>query len=473
MGGTLQGPKFISATLALLFVAMPCIAAQETAPATTGTELKATAETTPGLRTVVSIDAEDAYLPSVLSILAAKSGFNIVTGPGVSKEERVSIHLKDAPIEEAMNLVVRAAGLSYEIVGNSFLVAKSSNLKEQVGVNSYVLNLQYSNATDVKELLKDFSAQVQIDKSGNKLLIIATPKVITDIERVVKNVDQPALQITLSARLIEVAVEDEERLGINWSKLSTTTSEFIHEGNATPTTTTGGGTTQLQPFEQFSELNQFGKTIWRTQPIWEVALDWLLKNSRAEVLANTKVTTMNAKQATIELVDVVPYITSSGGVGGQVSVQKEEVGIKLAITPQVNTDGFITVKINPEVSSIFEFIGPDQNIPRVIRRSSDMTVRVKNHQSIVVGGLMGIVANKTIHKVPFLGDIPYIGDLFRYNVNLMKKTDLIIEVTPHILIDEYTYIGKSTEIQSSVDRYKDEMNLDKDQPAPAEKKSDK
>jgi len=459
MGGTLQGPKLLSATLVLLLVAIPCIAAPNAAP-TNGTKMNAMTDAAPGLRTVVSIDAEDAYLPSVLSILAAKSGFNIVTGAGVSKEERITIHLKDAPIEEAMNLVVRAAGLSYEIVGNSFLVAKSASLKEQVGQNSYVLTLQYSDAAEVKELLGSFAAQIQVDKSGNKLLINSTPKIITDIERVVKSVDVPAQQITLSARLIEVAVEDEERLGINWSKLSTTTSEFITEGANTPTTTSASGGSSLQPFEPFNELNQVGKTFWRSQPIWEIALDWLLKNSRAEVLANTKVTTMNSRTAKIELVDVVPYVTSSGGVGGQVSVQKEEVGIKLAITPQVNTDGYITVNINPEVSSIFEFIGPDQTIPRVIRRTSDMTVRVKNHQSIVVGGLMGIVANRTVHKVPFFGDIPFIGGIFRYTVTTMKKTDLIIEITPHIMIDEYTYIGKSQDIKDSEERYKDEMNID-------------
>ena len=162
---------------------------------------------------------------------------------------------------------------------------------------------------------------------------------------------------------------------------------------------------------------------------------------------------MNAMPAMIELVDVVPYVTSAGGVGGQVSVQREEVGIKLTILPQVNTDGYITVKILPEVSSIFEFIGPDQTIPRIVRRSAEMTVRVKNHQTIIVGGLMGLTALKTNHKVPFLGDIPYIGGLFRYNVVSHKKTDLIIEITPHILEDEYTYIEKSKEIIECIDRY--------------------
>ncbi len=470
MGGTHKGPKIIPFIIIFLFISLPLVA-QESAPAGES-KMKPITETAPGLRTVVSIDAEDAYLPSVLSILAAKSGFNIVTGPGVSKEERISIHLKDTPIEEAMNLVVRAAGLSYEIVGNSFLVAKSDKLKEQVGTNSYVLNLQYANATEVKELLSDFQAKIEVDKAGNKLLIITTPKIITDIERIVQNIDKPSLQITLSARLIEVQVEDEERLGLNWSKLSTTTSVFLFEGNNQPTTTTTGQA-QLQPFEQFDDINKVGN-FWRSMPIWEVAIDWLLKNSRAEVLANTKVSTMNAKTAMIELVDVVPYVTSAGGVGGQVSVQREEVGTKLSITPQVNTDGYITVTIKPEVSSIFEFIGPDQTIPRVVRRSSDMTVRVKNHQSIVIGGLMGITAHRTINKVPFFGDIPYIGGLFRYNVNVMKKTDLIIEVTPHIIEDDFTtFIGKSVDIRRTEEHYKDVFNIDKDQPLPEEEENKK
>lgn len=475
MGGLLRG--FI-ATLLLVLFAIPSLAAdaKQVASPDSGivTATVNKVDDNLGLRTLVTIDAEDAYLPSILTVLAAKSGYNIVTGPGVTDEERISIHLKDAPIEEAMNLVVRAAGLSYEIVGQSFLVAKSARLKEQVGQNSYVLNLQYANAADVQKMLVDFSAQIQIDKSGNKLLVIATPKIITDIQKIIKSIDQPSLQITLSARLIEVQVEDEERLGINWSKLNTSTSEFIYEGNAMPSSSGGGGST-LQPFDRIRTVDDIGK-MWRSQPVWEVALDWLLKNSRAEVLANTNVATMNSRTASIELVDIVPYVTQSGGVGGTVSVQREEVGIKLSITPQVNSDGYITVSIVPEVSSIFDFIGPDQTVPRVVRRKSDMTVRVRNHQSIVVGGLMGLTTLNTTNKVPFLGDIPFIGALFRHQVTSAKKTDMIIEVTPHIIEDEYTsfnaakatptansFIGKSGEIQVTETRYETDLHRELDQ----------
>ncbi len=464
MGGINPSQKVLLTILILALSVIPATSFGQNQTAAPKEDVTEITEFAPGLQTVVTIDAEDAYLPTVLSILAQKSGYNIVTGPGVSKEERISIHLNEAPIEEAMNLVVRAAGLSYEIVGNSFLVAKADKLKEQVGQNSYVISLQYAEAEEVKKLLEDFAAKIQVDKSGNKLLINTTPKIINDVRKVIGEIDKPALQITLSARLIEVSVEDEERLGINWSKLSTGTKMIIYEGStrpgdqsATAIDALSDASRQYNVFEKVEGMNTFGD-IWRSQPAYEVALDWLLKNSRADVLANTSVATMNARPASIELVDIVPYVTSSGGVGGQVSVQREEVGIKLSITPQVNSDGYITVSVTPEVSSIFEFIGPEQTIPRMVKRTSTMTVRVKDGQSIVVGGLMSVVAHKTTHKVPFFGDMPYLGSLFRYNVLQTSKTDLIIEVTPYILRDEYTHIIKSKEVKSAEEKFQKELH---------------
>src|SRR5690606_14668900 len=148
-------------------------------------------ERTNGLNKTVTIDADDANLPTILSILAAESGYNVVTGPGVNRQERISIHLKDTPIEEAMNLVVRAAGLSYEIVGRSFLIAEAQKLREEVGLTSYVVDLQYANAAEIADLLQDFNASVQIDLSGNKLLLITSPKVINEIRNVIASVDRP------------------------------------------------------------------------------------------------------------------------------------------------------------------------------------------------------------------------------------------------------------------------------------------
>ena len=139
--------------------------------------------------TLITIHAEDAFLPSILAILAKESGYNIVTDPNVNKQDKVSIHLDEVPIEQAINLVVRAVGLSYEVVGNSFLVADLKKLKEEVGVTSYVITLKYAAAEDVKNLLQDISDQVQVDIPGNKLLVNASPKKIAEIIQVVESID--------------------------------------------------------------------------------------------------------------------------------------------------------------------------------------------------------------------------------------------------------------------------------------------
>ena len=175
---------------------------------------------------LVTIHAEDAYLPSILSILARESGYNIVTDPNVNRQEQLTIHLDDVPIQQAINLVVRAVGLSYEIVGNSFLIAEPKKLAEEVGITSHVIELKYADAMEIKNLLQDLTDKIQVDVSGNKLLINASPKRISEIEDAIKEIDVPALQILLEVRLIEVAVDAEEKLGIDWSKLAHYTNIF-------------------------------------------------------------------------------------------------------------------------------------------------------------------------------------------------------------------------------------------------------
>ena len=412
-------------------------------------------------KTLITIHAEDAFLPSVLSILAKESGYNIVTDPNVNRQDKVSIHLDEVPIEQAINLVVRAVGLSYEVVGNSFLVADPKKLKEEVGITSYVITLKYASAEDVKELLQDISEQVQVDIPGNKLLINASPKKIAEIIKVVESIDVPAIQIMLETRLIEVAADVEEQLGIDWSKISS--YKTILAENGVPITDGGGsvvpeeqtfGTTPVtMPFDRINAFKKektgfIPKYFSRQLTAFDLTLDLLQKNNQAEVLADSRLTTINGLEASIKLVDIVPYILSSGGVGGQVQVQREEVGIKLNILPTVNTDGYITVKVEPEVSTIFEFIGPDQNIPRVKSRTSSSTIRVKDGESIVIGGLLSNDKKQTTYRFPYLHKLPWIGKkLFTSQGVIDRKTDLIIQITPKIVVDAYTGIEKSDDMK--------------------------
>ena len=410
---------------------------------------------------LVTVHAEDAHLPSILAILAKESGYNIVTDPNVNRQEKISIHLDDVPIEQAINLVVRAVGLSYEVVGNSFLIADPKKLKEEVGVSSFVIELKYASAEEIKSMLQDISDQIQVDISGNKLLVNASPKKIAEIQDVVKQIDIPAIQIMLETRLIEVAADSEEQLGIDWSRLSKFTTILAENaldettgGSIIPDDQTLGQKPTTMPFDPLkSSLNEGSQIIpryfSRQMTAFDITLDMLMKANQAEVLADSRLTTLNGREASIKLVDIVPYILSSGGVGGQVQVQREEVGIKLDINPTVNTDGFITVKVEPEVSTIFEFIGPDNNIPRVKSRKSSTTIRVKDGESIIIGGLLSNDRKQTLYKFPLLHKLPWIGEKLFTSKNLVeRKTDLIIQITPRIVVDNYTGIMKTDRMRS-------------------------
>ena len=427
--------------------------------------------------TLVSVHAEDAYLPGILSILAKESGYNIVTDPNVNQQDKISMHLDDVPIEQAINLVVRAVGLSYEIVGNSFLIAEPKKLEEEVGITSHIIDLKYSDAQEVKSLLQDLTNQIQVDVSGNKLLVNASPRKIAEIEEVVRKIDIPAIQILLETRLIEVSMDQDEKMGIDWSRLAKYTTilaenaspPFEGAGSLVPgiTQTEGGDGTvseQFSPLPSDQKPTQMyferigsstgGPRFSRQMTALDITLDMLMKDNKADILADSKLVTLNGREAEIKMVDIVPYILSSGGVGGQVQVQREEVGIKLTVLRTVNTDGDITVRVEPEVASIFEFIGPNRNIPRVKSRSSSTTIRVRDGETIILGGLISKDKKNTVYRFPLLHKIPWLGKkLFTSTDIVDRKTDLIIQITPSVVVDNISGIAKGEdmiEIEKSI-----------------------
>ena len=423
----------------------------------------------------ISLHADDAPLAIVLSMLAEESGYNIVTGPNVNEQDKLSIHLDEVAVSEAINLIIRASGLSYEIIGNSILVAKQDKIMEDVGVKPHVISLQYANTDDVVKLLANISNQITVEKSGNNLLINASPKKIAEIEEIIAVIDVPATQIVLEARLIEVSMGDEEKVGLDWAKLSGVSFKVSEAGAPVDLGTKFSkslipGLTFTQnelglyeesytevmksilPEEMYYQrvwdadqespikgLIPFGYGAARQLTAFDLALDFLLKDNKAQILANSQVVTLNGHQATISMVDVVPYVLSSGGVGGQVKVQKEEVGIKLTILPTINDDGYITTSVTPEVSSIYDMIGPERNIPHVKKRVSNTTVRVLDGETIVIAGLLSANKRKQVSYMPvfgrLLGWVPYLGNLFKHNSEVILKTDLIVQITPRIITE--------------------------------------
>jgi len=351
---------------------------------------------------------------------------------------------------------VRAAGLSYEVVGNSFLVANADALEREIGITAQVIELQYASAGEVKDLLQDLTTKVQVDTAGNRILILASPKVISDINAIVASIDKPAPQILLEARLIEVATDDLDKMGIDWERLSHLTtilaeSPLIKDANGVtdgssraPTQSDFGG--DLPDLDQMPEKYGFEKVegfdnvfqFSRQLNAFDITLDFLVKRNKAKVLAHAQLTTLNNREATILIGETVRFAVSSRE---NAIVVTDSVGIKLHITPTINTNGYITVKVNPEVSSIIELV---QGLyPRKKVRTASTTVLVKDSQQIFIGGLLSIDDSDIEYKMPLLANLPLIGKLFSHSYKATKKTDLLIEVTPRIVRSDVSYSDAS------------------------------
>jgi type IV pilus assembly protein PilQ len=326
--------------------------------------------------------------------------------------------------------VVRAAGLSYEIVGNSVLIAEADKLKGEVGQQGYVIELKYANAEEVAGMLGDLTKFVKVDRGGNRLVCFTSPRVIYEIERIVKSIDHPHIQVMLDTRIIEVSMDNAKNYGLNWGGLFPLSGGLSH------------GDVSLHP--------GYNKTGWLLKALdFDAKLDLMVQNNDARILMNSKMTTMNNREASLHIGDVIPYTIQSynmGGMGGgaNMQIQKENVGVILTMTPHVNENNQVTLQLEPEVSNIVGWVGKDQDMPMTRVRKTKTTVRVEDGQTIFLAGLLSEETSVATAKLPILGDIPLLGRLFQHKTDKVSKKNLIIEITPKILWD-----STSIEIQQS------------------------
>lgn len=407
----------------LLLGLVPPGAAQEEAPDTlygdepAGDSPIVTRQSNPRLKSPVNLLAKDASLSEILKVLSERSGMNFVAGSGVQRE-KITIILNKTPLDEAINLLVRASGLSYEIIGNSVLIAEPEKLKDEIGQSAYVVKLKYAKAAEVARMLSDLTKNVKIDEGGNYLVCFTSPRVILEIEKIVRSIDFAHILILLETRLIEVSLDKLDQYGVNWSSFSPLQAKIQSPGG--------------------SLTSGFGADRWTKLPIdFNFMLDMLLTNGSARVLMDSKLTTTNNREASLHIGEVVPYEvqTYTPGVAGGASqtIQKEEVGVKVTVTPHINEENQITLTIAPEVSSIIGWKGQNADLPLVRVRKTNTTIRVENQQTIFIAGLLSEDETTTQSRLPILGQIPLIGRLFTHTRHDVVKKNLVIEITPKII----------------------------------------
>ncbi len=383
----------------------------------------------------VTLRAEGTPVAEILQILADRSGLNIVTSPDV-QAKTISIRMEDTPFEEALHLVVRAAGLGYERVGSTILVADANKLSIETGLVMHVFDLQYARAEDVGKALNVITEDMSIDEITNRVIIRASPSGVEQAIDVVEGMDRKPYQVLIESRLIEVNTSAVEEIGMDWEKITKWTT-MVTEGYH------GEGPAGQLPVDiDYTEITDVHR-FHRQAAMFEVTLDALITEGHAKLLSNAKVVTTDNRAAEIFAGETVPVVItslqssggSSGGVMQSVQLEKIDVGVRLNITPRVSDDGMITAWVEPEVSRILRFVGPDEDLPQTSTRRANTIVRVQDGQTVYLGGLISEEERKNISKVPLLGDIPVLGFLFRHTKTEKVRLDLVIEMTCRIVGD--------------------------------------
>ncbi|MDD5449489.1 MAG: hypothetical protein PHO42_02700 [Candidatus Omnitrophica bacterium] len=367
----------------------------------------------------IDLEFNQANIEDVFRVIAEAKGINILLDPSL-KGKKIDMYLKQVDLDDALQLLYNAYGLRPYPVGGTLFISTEDKIKKGTTVTR-VIELKNIDIKDAKQIVGNLVTTINSSEDTNTLVLVGALEDIDKAEGILKSIDLPQPQVALEARIIEINKDALTELGLDWSdSITVNFQETVRK------TTLDSPTTALKgPFHIY--------TLTRNALDFDAAIHLLEQQNKAKVLSNPKVTTLNNREAEIFIGDRIPYTVNiiSGGAT-TTEVRFVEPGIRLRITPSIIEDDFVVIKIEPEVSYIYTFRGTNSEYPWIKTREATAYVRVKDQQSFILGGLLSKEDKKDIYKVPFLNTIPVLGNLFKYEKDTGKNTELIITVTPTI-----------------------------------------
>jgi general secretion pathway protein D len=358
------------------------------------------------------IDFEDASVINVVQTLAKNAGFDLVLSgdQAVMQSKKATIHLTDVTSEDAIEAILRTNGFNYEKKDNLLLVSTLPQDLVQTGYKSVieVVKLKYLPAGRTAELLTKLmpSASFQVGERADSLIMRGRVEEIKDAKTTIAAIDKLIPQVLIESKVIEISNSDSMKLGLSY-------------GNGTFKFTTA-------------------KTNRKTSLADDITstLNALIADGSANVVASPRIATLDNQEAVINIGSRIPYAVPVGSSSAvtQWTIDYIDAGVKLKITPQLGQEGYIRTFIQPEVSSISEWrTTAAGEFPVISTRNACATVRVKDGESIVIGGLLSESERKNVTRVPVLGYLPVIGLLFQNQSAEKEKTEIVFLITPHII----------------------------------------
>jgi type IV pilus assembly protein PilQ len=429
----------------------------------------------------LTLNFQDIETRAVLQLLAETSGRNIVVSDTV--QGNVTLRLRNVPWDQALDIVMTTKGLDMRQNGNVIIVApaeeiaarETADLEAQLAIQelepiySEFLQVNYAKASDLAGLISGGGGgggmlgdrgNISVDDRTNTLLVQATASSLQDIRRMVQTLDVPIKQVLIESRIVVVGDTFSRDLGI---RLGVTGFRENGDGGLATISGTGNGTDtmigsaldnladpangtffpiELPDLQNRYNVNvpigdaagRFSLAVLESDYLVDLELTALEAEGRGEIVSTPRVITANQKEARIEQGVEIPYQQASSS--GATTVSFKKAVLSLTVTPQITPDNNIIMDLVVHKDSVGEIIstgGLGGTVPSIDTRAVETQVLVADGQTVVLGGIYETERRETVNKVPWLGDIPFLGVLFRSTQRIDNKAELLIFVTPRIL----------------------------------------
>lgn len=399
----------------------------------------------------LSLNFQDIEIRSVLQLIADFTGKNLVASDTVTGN--ITLRLQNVPWDQALDIVLKTKGLDKREMGNVLLVAPAEEIseyerqelenkqqmKELEPVQLDTIQVNYAKASDIVSLLREDEELVSdrgfisSDDRTNTISVRETADKLEEIRDLVDTWDRPVEQVLIEARIVRANTDVSSEIGVAWGVSGDSETS---EGDVSY----GGGRESLGGSSGFpSDMNvDFGITSTNTSSaalgftrdgfLLDLELTALESDGQAEIVSQPKVVTADRQQANIQSGEEIPYQEASSS--GATSVSFKEAVLSLDVTPQITPDGNIIMDLEVNQDSRGQVTA---GIPSIDTNTVQTQVLVGDGETVVLGGIFQSEVATNILKTPFLGDLPYIGRLFRQTENIDERSELLIFVTPQIM----------------------------------------
>lgn len=434
----------------------------------------------------LSLNFQDIDVRSVLQLIADFTDLNLVASDTV--EGNITLRLQNVPWDQALDLVLKTKGLDKRKVGNVLLVAPADEIaarerqeleaqkqiSELAPLRRELIQVNYAKASDIAKLFQsvtggsatpgaaaaaqgDNRGSITVDDRTNSIIAYQTQDRLDELRRIVAQLDIPVRQVMIEARIVEAAVDYSKSLGVRWGGAVTfgNWASWGKDGNLGVDGAAGSG---CGPFVNGCTLpsnnnvptpsvdlgvtnstSGLGIGFVSNNAILDLQLSAMEKGGNGEIVSQPKVVTSDKVTAKIMKGSEIPYQEASSS--GATSTSFKEAALMLEVTPQITPDNRIIMDVKVTKDEP-DFANALNDVPPIKKNEVTAKVLVNDGETIVIGGVFSNTQTKATDKVPFLGDVPVLGRLFRRDAVTDTKNELLVFITPRIMNNQAFAVGR-------------------------------